>query len=79
MQKPGVGIGLVGVIGDFLDQVVVTTDVQDVQAYDGLGRARLEHPSVHIRNRVGVELTRQLHPPLCALAVAGDRLNLTLY
>lgn len=49
------------------------------QTYGEVGWTKPWHLQVHGRDGAGVDLTRQLHPSVYVLAVAGDGPSLTLY
>lgn len=71
IQKPGLSGVLVGIIGGVPQPLVCVAG--------WLGWATAPSGSPCMRYGIWAELSRQLHPLVCALAGTGDRPNLTLY
>lgn len=75
---------LMEIIWGLLDWALSSTDVHKDGSCGGLGWAGLswamtQHLSIEVKDGAGAERTRQLHPAVCALTAAGDKLNPTLH
>lgn len=78
-MKMGMRTGLVGVTEGHHDWTTAPAGVCEDQDCCGINWAKSQYQSIHMRDKVRVEMTRQLYPLVCVLAGARDDLNLTLY